>query len=177
MGDFEGYVYLPADPRLIRCAKNIINAQVQAIRDQAEKDFKEIDRSEIDPDFATYSTSHDGTDLIFLTGESIALQEAKELERIAEATGVTMQKVREIKSLLGISVPMPQPAQPTRMEDRMGVLRDKCNKLAFRLSKVMDVEVREIHCKFKKQKDMSEDELVSKQKALITQISIEQKNR
>jgi superfamily II DNA or RNA helicase len=168
--DFEAYVYLPADPRLIRCAQNIENAQVQALRDLTERESRELtERQQGTLEFESYSTQHDGTEVVLIGSERVPLAEAKRIERIAEASGVSMQKVMQIMAMAG-SLPAGDsggdPVEASK-EDRMDAMRKKCNQIAFRLSKILDVEVKDVHGKFKQQKDMTEGELQSKIDQLV----------
>jgi superfamily II DNA or RNA helicase len=168
--DYEAYVYLPADPRLIRCAQNIENAQVQALRELSEKESRELnERQQGSLEFDSYSTQHDGTEVVLIGSERIPLSEAKRIERIAESVGVSMQKVMQIIALNGgpsFEQVEHTPAEPCK-EDRMDKLRSKCNKAAFRLSKLLDIEVKEIHGRFRPQRDMTESELQGKLDQLI----------
>ena len=170
MEDYEAYVYLPADPRLIRCAQNIENAQVQALLDQSERESRELnERQQGELEFDSYSTSHDGTDVVLIGSERIPSAEAKEIERIAEAVGLSMQKVMAVMAMTkgkSFTVDDVAKSEPCK-EDRMDMLRNKCNRTAFRLSKLIDVKVQEIHAKFKPQRDMTEPELKSKLDQLI----------
>lgn len=169
--DFEAYVYLPADPRLIRCAQNIENAQVQALRDMTEKESRELaERQQGELQFDSYSTIHDGTEVTLIGSERVPPEIAKQIERVAEATGLSMQKVLQVLALTQGSVldkhdHQPKPAECK--EDRMDLLRAKCNKAAFRLAKLRDVHVAEVHGKFKRQEDMTETELQAKLSQLI----------
>lgn len=168
--DFEAYVYLPADPRLIRCAQNIENAQVQALRDLSEKESRELnERQQGALEFDSYSTQHDGTEVVLIGSESIPIADAKKIERVAESVGVSMQKVMQIMAMTG-GIPIEHTervvSEPCK-EDRMDAMRKKCNKAAFRLSKLLDVDVKEIHGKFKPQREMTEPELQSKLDQLV----------
>jgi superfamily II DNA or RNA helicase len=168
--DFEAYVYLPADPRLIRCAQNIENAQVQALRDLSEKESRELnERQQGALEFDSYSTQHDGTEVVLIGSERIQIAEAKKIERVAESVGVSMQKVMQIMAMTGgISIEhSEQVASEPCKEDRMDTMRKKCNRAAFRLSKLLDVDVKEIHGKFKPQREMTEIELQSKLDQLV----------
>ena len=171
--DREAYVYLPADPRLIACAKNIENAQVQALKNQRENEMNE--RQEMDGNssalFDSFSTAHDGTDLVMIGSDAVSEQDAKKIQRIAEATSTPMQKVLEIMQHIGDSshlVTTRPPAEQSK-EEVMDELRKKCNKEAFRLSKLAQCEPKEVHRHFKQQKDMTEDELRSKLAAIRTE--------
>ena len=168
--DFEAYVYLPADPRLIRCAQNIENAQVQALRDLNEKESRELDeRQQGILEFDSYSTRHDGTEVVLIGSERISIAEAKKIERVAESVGVSMQKVMQIMAMTGgVSIEHTEQVvnEPCK-EDRMDAMRKKCHRAAFRLSKLLDVDVKEIHGKFKPQREMTESELQSKLNQLV----------
>ena len=172
--DPEGYVFLPADPRLIEFARNITNAQVQAIHEQAEREARELERGEIQPDFNTWSTAHNGTDQVVMTGDVIPPKEAEELKRISEAVNVPMQKVREILSLsdaLPTASQMDAIPTETPLEERMQKLRNKCKKAGNKLAFLSRVHFQAVHGKFKPQSQMSESELQAKYKALIQEIN------
>ena len=168
--DFEAYVYLPADPRLIRCAQNIENAQVQALKDICEKESRELsERQKSLFALDSYSTQHEGTDVVLIGSERVPNDVAKEIERIAAATSLSMQKVMQVMSLMPTAKALQNNEKTTVdcKEDRMNVLRAKCNKSAFRLAKLKDIHVCEVHGKFKRQEDMTEAELQSKLTRLI----------
>jgi superfamily II DNA or RNA helicase len=171
--DREAYVFLPADPRLIACAQNIENAQVQALKNP--RDEQAIERDPFDSDhtglFDSFSTAHDGTDLVMIGSESVSEQLARQIEKISEATSTPMKKVLQIMQHLGTPVLMEaaKPEQARSKEEVMDDLRRKCNKQAFRLSKLANCEVQEIHCRFKPQKDMTEDELRRKLEAILAE--------
>lgn len=170
LDDFEAYVYLPADPRLIRCAQNIENAQVQALKELHDTDNRELTTREGGAvEFGSYSTQHDGTEVVMIGSERVPIEEARRIEVVAESVGVSMQKVRQI-----IAMTADRPAAATEneipepcKEDRMDVMRRKCNRAAFRLSKLLEVDVKEVHGKFKPQRDMTERELQGKLDQLI----------
>ena len=171
--DREAYVFLPADPRLVACAQNIENAQVQALRNQRED--QEIEREPFDAEttsfFDSFSTAHDGTDLVMIGSEAVSKELARHIQQIAEATATPMKKVYEIMRHLGASV---QPSLPLAVSDQirskeevMDDLRRKCNKQAFRLSKLAKCKPEEINGKFRPHKDMTEDELRRKLAAIL----------
>ena len=166
--DREAYIYLPADPRLIACAQNIENAQVQALKNQREIDPPLDPGVDRPPStlFDSFSTAHDGTELVMIGSEAVSEEAARRIQQIAEATATPMQKVLEIMQHMGNAMPMQplasQPAAPQSKEEVMDSLRKKCNSQAFRLSKLAQCEVQQIHGHFKPQKDMTQDELRSK---------------
>ncbi len=171
--DREAYVYLPADPRLIACAQNIENAQVQALKNQRDADGCELQPSERQPGtlFDSFSTAHDGTDLVMIGSEPVSGDLARQIEQIAEATSTPMQKVLEIMQHLGagFSAPAAQRHETPSKEEVMDSLRRKCQSQAFRLSKLAKCEVQEIHGRFKPQKDMTEEELRRKLQIILAE--------
>ena len=162
------YIYLPADPRLIACAQNIENAQVQALKNQRDIDPVLDPSVERPPStlFDSFSTAHDGTELVMIGSEAVSEEAARRIQQIAEATATPMQKILEIMQHMGNAMPMqPSSSQltsPQSKEEVMDSLRKKCNSQAFRLSKLAQCEVQQIHSHFKPQKDMTQDELRSK---------------
>lgn len=171
--DREAYVYLPADPRLIACAQNIENAQVQALRNQ--RDAEDADRPsgervEGNP-FDSFSTAHDGTDLVMIGSEAVSEEVARHIQQIAEAEAIPMQKVLAVMQRLGagFSQPAPRTVASQSKEEAMDDLRRKCNKQAFRLSKLAKCKPQEVHMKFKPQQEMTEDELRRKLAAILAE--------
>lgn len=162
--DREGYVYLPADPRLIRCAQNIEAAQVQALREQFDGERRE-EGSDTPRDKAidSYSTAHDGTDVVMIGSEAIPSEQAKHIQRVSEATKVPMQKVLEVMSCLGVySAAVSSEPREKSKEEVMDSLRKECQRKAFWFAKLAEMDVKEVHGKFKPQASMTEDELRQK---------------
>jgi superfamily II DNA or RNA helicase len=175
--DFEAYVYLPADPRLVRCAQNIENAQVQALNEISDKDsMEQMERTDPSEVFESYSTQHDGRDVVFVGNERVPIQEAQKIEYVAESVGVPMQKVMQIMAMTQASEPvvhMPPIPEEKGLEERMDGLRKKCGQKAFHLSKILGVKVEEIHRRYKPQKQMTEGELQEKLSQLVREIGRE----
>jgi superfamily II DNA or RNA helicase len=171
--DFEGYVFLPADPRLIECAQNIENAQVLAIREQSERELREIERGEMQSEFATYSTTHNGSDKIFIAGAEVPVETALRIRQIAEAAGVNQSTVHKILSQPGISFNSstePPTAEHVvehvTLESRLKNLRRAINRKVGYINKQTGIPYSEIHGAFKRQENMSELELMEKLKIL-----------
>lgn len=172
--DREAYVYLPADPRLIACAQNIENAQVQALRNQRDTDVLERDPFESrQPQlFDSFSTAHDGTDLVMIGGERISEEIARTIQQISEAESIPMQKVLAVMQRLGgRAAPTVAEQSVKSKEELLDELRSKCNKKAFALSKLAKCHVKEIHGKFRPHDDMTESELRAKLAAILAEIA------
>lgn len=171
--DREAYVYLPADPRLIACAQNIENAQVQALKNQG--DDGDIERTTADANagtlFDSFSTAHDGTDLVLIGSEAVSEEVACQIRQISEAECIPMQKVLAVMQRLGAARqhPATPPGLVQSKEEVMDDLRRKCNKQAFRLSKLAKCKPEEINGRFKPQKDMTEEELRRKLAAILAE--------
>lgn len=171
--DREAYVYLPADPRLIACAQNIENAQVQALKNQrgledAERPAGERADGSL---FDSFSTAHDGTDLVMIGSEAVSEEVARHIQQIAEAEAIPMQKVLAVMQRLGagFAKPAPRSVPSQSKEEAMDDLRRKCNKQAFRLSQLAKCKPQEVHIKFKPQQDMTEQELRAKLAAILAE--------
>ena len=173
--DREAYIYLPADPRLIACAQNIENAQVQALknhRDNEIADSRKDDSNHLNL-FDSFSTAHDGTDLVMIGSDPVSEQEARRIQQIAEATSTPMQKVLEISRHLenaSHAINTHRPAAQSK-EEVMNHLRRKCSDAAYRLSKLAKCKVEKVHMQFgsRQQKDMTEDDLRCKLAAIRTE--------
>jgi superfamily II DNA or RNA helicase len=172
MEDYEGYVYLPADPRLIAAARNIENAQVIAAKEAADKEKREQAERTNDELSFMWKTQHEGTETVLIGNVRVDVSEAREIERIAQATGLTMQKVMEVRTMSQLSPPKAEIVSPqtVTLEDREMSLRKECNKLAFRLARINGIDVAEIHRKFKNQAKMSIAELEIKKLAILNLI-------
>jgi len=185
--DFEAYVFLPSDPRLVRFAKNIENAQLQALRDDNDKELRDFDieRREAGDD-GPYVTRHDGTDVAFVDGQEMTAAEKRYIDEIATATGVEISKAAAVIRLdrqrggqaedCQSSVPQDAVAHPK--EDRMNRLRKGCQKAAYRLSVLRGVKPETIHFEYKQryrksQKDMTEDQLGEKYEDLLQRCDME----
>jgi superfamily II DNA or RNA helicase len=164
-GDFEAYVYLPADPRLIRYAKNIENAQEQALREQAERDSRDVERGECDFLPEAYSTRRSGLDVTLIGNRQYSKPEAELIERAAEAAGVSMEKMatgfdvwRNGDSGTSLTPPIGSSAGAS-LEESTDKLRSECNKLAYKLSRILDVKVEKIHGQFRSQLGSSQSKM------------------
>lgn len=175
--DYEGYVYLPADPRLIRCSHNIETAQVVALREHAEREARQLEQREHQEQlFTTWTTQHTGTDKILIGPVPVPISTAREIERIAEAVGISMQKAMEVRALVlaGASatsdVGESDQRQSVSLEEQCDKMRAKCNKAAFRLSRALNIEVKEIHKRFRPQSLMSLSELQAKHRTIVMEM-------
>jgi len=183
MDDYEAFVCLPADPRLIACAKNIESAQRQSLIDKNEEDegkLREEGEIGLSDDAQSYSTLHEGTDLILLGGTQVTVEVYKQYERIAEATNTHITKVMEILLLGTNAINNPVLKEPVMSvmtkEEEDNDLRNKCAKKAYALSRLLDIDVSKVHRMFKpfkKHKDMTTAELRHKLAYLIHKITEE----
>jgi len=83
-----------------------------------------------------------------------------------------MQKVLAVMQRLGGHATPPAVENAVKSkEELLDELRSRCNKQAFRLSKFAECDVKEIHCKFRPQKDMTEQELRMKLAAILAEIA------
>jgi superfamily II DNA or RNA helicase len=166
MDDNEGYVFLPADPRLIRCAENIETEQVKALEKRISEPGGPIDERE-QRELQIWSTEHSGTDRVFIGGEEIT-SKADKLKEIAESTRTSMKQVMDIIAQAQVFNCFPKDADKqdkpnvSSLEDKMDALRQKINNAAYSLSKNMAIDVSDIHRRFKPQAQMSFNELIQK---------------
>ncbi len=172
--DGEGYVYLPADPRLIRCAQNITNAQVVALREQTERDLREMDQPERQECFTTWTTEHTGTATVMFGSVEVPVAEAREIERISVTVGISMHQAKLAREVIlaGMACAQqppeaPAPRESISLEAQCNTMRKKCKDAAWRLSRLSGIDVREIHKRFKPQSSMSLEELQAKLKNLL----------
>ena len=179
---FEGYVYLPADPRLIAFARDIEKLQAQPLLDSTENDPRELgDREQGVLELESYSTHHDGTDIVFMKSDGLSPGQAAHLRQVAKATDLTETKVKEVLDCLSIGIDsqtIEAPERPTlSKEERMSELRKKIDRCAKKLAYHLNREHSEIHGSYKvggrfiKQGDMTEEQLRSKLDAFLTRLN------
>ena len=128
-GDYEAYVYLPSDPRLIAMSSAIKDMQKKALSEKIERDIqdqkeRELSRSDI---FESYSTEHNGTQVVVAGDEPLAAEEAQRIEVMAATAGVSMTQVMQI---LALNNSQPTPIEiektPAPLEEVMDDLRRDC---------------------------------------------------
>lgn len=172
--DLQGYVFLPADPRLIEAAQNIEELQRSAVRDEEIEGRERVER-DIAQQTATFSftASHDGADVLIVGAERVPDDIAAVVKLAADQHGVTLQQALGIIRLARgqASVTTQSAAVAKSKEQEMDELRSKCNKAAFALSMEEECKVNKIHMKFKRQEDMTEGELRQKLHAIETRIA------
>lgn len=175
--DHEGYVFLPADPRLIRCAENIESAQVIGLREQIKESISVDSEKRESSRCDFWSTEHTGTDLVLINGCEIT-EDAEEVKRLSEKWGVPMRAVIGIlkdhrgnhavnQNLTGL--PLIGKSTQTR-ESQQNDWRKRINKMAYKLSKMLDVDPKNIHGRYKPQSMMSIEELEAKYNEIRKQL-------
>lgn len=175
--DHEGYVFLPADPRLIRCAENIESAQVIGLREQIKESISVDSEKRESSRCDFWSTEHTGTDLVLINGCEIT-EDAEEVKRLSEKWGVSMRAVIGIlkdhrgnhavnQNLTGS--PLIGKSTQTR-ESQQNDWRKRINKMAYKLSKMLDVDPKNIHGRYKPQSMMSIEELEAKYNEIRKQL-------
>ena len=174
MDDFESYVFLPADPRLKRYALNIENAQTQCLQTMAERESRESrDRDGSDNLPLEFLESwHDGIEGCLIGNTEYSAEDAAIIARVSLEAGTSYETTaRVMRALHGKSVAtVAEPGEPAKtvsLEERLDHLRRECNKKAFRLSKLRDCDVAEIHGKWPRQDRMTEEQLIAKREQLL----------
>jgi superfamily II DNA or RNA helicase len=175
--DFEAYVFMPADPRLIEFANSIEDTQMKQLRLMesvgSDTGWDELER---EPQLDIYSTLHEGVGLVLIANRQYTAEQAALIGKAASAGGVTLdQAARVLESVNFAQTNIQNDTEPITQgppaEVRMDRLRSENNRLAFYLSKKLDVEVREIHRRFKRHQDMDEAELKKKLATLKREIA------
>jgi superfamily II DNA or RNA helicase len=174
MDDYEAYVFLPSDPRLIRLAQDIEKTQKQALREQPESTREQSDRPprQLTED-DLFTTRHIETEVLLIGGKEYPTAIAQRITAIANKTGLAMvhaAKVVEAYPELGAMTQNSNPVaapQPQSLEATMLTLRKKINRVAFSVAKTKDVEVKVVHGKFPRQDQMSESQLRDKLQTLL----------
>lgn len=174
--DFEAYVYLPADPRLIACAQNINDAQIKALANPTdESKAKEKTQTQDDlPFFDSYTTSHEGLGLVLIAGERVSPQEAAIIEAQAAAVGISMEKVLKLRRMIqqepGAAVVTIRKTEPVGLEQQMNAIRRKCAKLVTDYCRITrqtaKSDYKRIHSQFPAASTSSLEQLQYKERAL-----------
>jgi superfamily II DNA or RNA helicase len=165
--DSEGFVILPADPRLIDAAKNVEDDQVLALNETSDTDPKErVQGEDGDRPVNSYSTTHDGIEMVFINGEAVNSIEYALVEQVSSSYDLPQAKVlRMIRD--GVFSQVSQvTSEEVRPDESIELLEKRLRKdarsLGFKLSKILKQDVAEIHKRFKPQSEMSIRELEDK---------------
>jgi len=174
--DLEAFVFLPADPRLIHHARNIEQAQLRALREISDDERRSMKPREVQDDlpFPTFlGSSHDGTDRIIVCGKEYEPAQAEEIKRIA-SHGIPMDKAASLYNegfrFGGGGRSERSEADPEPEEDKLKKARKEGHRLAYRLAKTLNVEVKEIHKAYKPAKQMSLAEAEAKNADILQKI-------
>ena len=172
--DAEGFVVLPADPRLIAAARNVEADQVLALNEPSDVEPKERQPSEdFDKPINFYSTMHDGIEMVFINGEAVDSFDYAYVEKVSSSYDLPQAKVlrmmRDGVFSQGVSVDIEKVHPAENTEELEARLRKTAGKYAYSLSKRIKVDVSEIHKRFKPQNQMTIKELESKVSWLIEQ--------
>jgi len=164
--DLEAFIFLPADPRLIAHAKNIEEAQLRALKEQPDEAVPSLSPSErVASSRLFLGSTHDGTEMVVIGGKSYTQDEKSRIDEIAVDVGITMAQAAKVFTRYGMS---PQVSPPPMMaasgvleteEERQDALRRTINQRAFRLSRLLKCDVRDIHKQWPRQQVMTTDAL------------------
>ena len=164
--DLEAFVYLPADPRLIRHAKNIEKAQLCALREIIEKEKREqLEPRQDSLNLSTFLNSqHDGLELVVSVGGiEYRGNNAKRYNDLL-SLGITSEKAQKVLELDWNNQVLntKEVFVEKTLQDELKDLGRKCNKTAFALASKRKCDVKEIHTKYPRQETMGKDQLNQK---------------
>lgn len=170
--DQEGYVFLPADPRLIANAENIQKAQGEALRELTEEEERILSERDKQFVFESYTTDHNGTDVVLMNNQQFDSQRAREFERLASKFGVPMVKVaaicNEFMPANTASGKTDSNGKSVLLEHEEDDLRRNCNRLAYCVAQNEGITPEEVHLRFSpRQAKMNKHQLEQKKRALI----------
>jgi len=178
-GDAEGYVFLPADPRLIAAAKNIEELQRVALaimeREVQERDRDNREREGQHP--FLFTTSHEGTDFVMVGSDAVSSDVAAVVQQAAETYGVTMQQALGIFRMCQASHQQVASHQPVAVskEEQQESLRKACQRAANKRARQIGCDVKDVHMRFNKsQSKMTTEELRHKLATLTSEIEREE---
>jgi superfamily II DNA or RNA helicase len=98
--DFDGFVFLPSDPRLITLAQEMENMQVQAYKEPGADSDRDPSQPS-DKTFPMFETEHEGTDVYHINNREIMVADAGKIKAISKKTGMSESKVLEILEMGG----------------------------------------------------------------------------
>lgn len=169
--DSEGYVYLPSDPRLIRCAQTIEDEQVLGLKDRAEDENR---RREVNRDSITaavtqdlFSTEHGGTELVLIDGVSVELELARQYQLAASASGQPLHVVKAIAEALQFASVVPSESETVpeqkSVEAEKRELRTKISKMVNRVASKEKRKSKEVHLELNKALSIRRTDLATKE--------------
>jgi isoleucyl-tRNA synthetase len=181
-GDTECYVYLPSDPRLVKYSTDIMNSQIQALREEQEL-YKKRDKknNEKQPTLTVFLESqHTGTEYTIINGKPYTSIEADIIAKFANAGKITNEKaaaIYDVAKLSGMGIYAEQntsiemPKYDISKEEEIEKLRRACHKLVNKICYASKGKEHPagIHAKWTKpQNMMSKEELLAKLETLET---------
>ena len=187
--DGEAYVYIPADPRLIKCAENIYNAQVQGLVDLTERELLQLENegpslTSTMPLFESYTTSHCGREHVYIDGDPVDAVQYKQVQEIARQEKLPETKVYAVMQACTVMHNLSAAnnkdyqqslAQPViSLEEQMDRLRKQIETAVRNYARVTKCHWREVHNKYAShishytpQKEMSIGQLKEKLKTIL----------
>lgn len=168
--DREAFVFLPADPRLVKHATTLEEMQLHAIKQENEEHLNAIEKDPSQSPLVFFlASSHMGTDALYVGQQHYSAVDGHGISHLADRYGITTAKAAKLyedlkagRLTLPSTPTLHSPAQAIPKEEILNKLRRQCHSVAFRLSKILDVHVQEIHKAFKPQSEMSQVELEAK---------------
>jgi superfamily II DNA or RNA helicase len=183
-GDPDGYVYLPATPRLLNCVLRLEQSQVIGMREREELErLGPTDRQPAQSKFSDFSTQHDGTSAFIVGRTQLPVDVAKRIEYAATSVGISMTQALEFRKLFDLGPPQEKQKEFPQLskEERMKNLRTEIQWAVSYISRLTKEEHGKIHARYvqrfgKPQEQMKETELELKLQALKSEIERAQKN-
>lgn len=128
LNDHEAYVFLPSDPRLIDCAKNLELAQEQALKAQDDEVSREIGERTPDEYAEIFMGSeHMGTDFAIIGREEFSPEVARLIRESARVNGVSDEMAARFYH--AFSSPNQQPDVRIQSSDDVETLEDRMQKV------------------------------------------------
>lgn len=174
--DLEAYVFLPADPRLIEHAKRIQDAQIRALKAPSDDDLSGSSRAH------TSSTStrvflgsaHTGLDSLVIGDHTYSPEQANQIEAMARAGGIKTEaaaKLFDAGCRFGATPAASATTTEKTDQQRCDELRQKCHRKAYRLAKLLELDVKEINRRWPPHRTMGVAALQRKLDTLINEIA------
>ena len=178
VGDEVGYVYMPADPRLIRFAEYIQTCQdwVQLKEKEEREERERLDSERTQGElFISRTTEYAGTEFCIVYNGKYEPHEVALIEGLANDFGVDISEAAKVfdkrfRPILKKPEPVVVTESQVPKEDREAVLRKQNQDLARKYAKKTGMDVYDVHTQFnsgRSQTVADEDWLIEKKKRLI----------
>lgn len=182
--DEEAHVFLPADRRLMECAKTMEQEHVCAYERTIERDEQELERMQSEAMlFESYSTTHHGSELVLIGSEQVPADQYATIQMAADQMKTTMAQAWGFFQLwgrggatqdAGIELEPETKSLEQRLEEAAKKNSELARKIVRLEGKSNDRDAyKQVHIRHgngKRSEDMSLAEQLDKQASMLAEI-------